>query len=165
MTVDGTGTATHGRTYTYVVDEATAGRLAAAALRARARTARFWLTCAGFPVGLLMIAAGTGTGSLAAGALAFALALPWLIRRGAVRQVRRVVPVGTRIETAFTDDALTVRMLTGSTTQQFRGLRDLRRHGSGVTFHVGGSRLTQVLPRECFPDEEIARALAAGATG
>jgi hypothetical protein len=108
---------------------------------------------------------GTVLGACVAGTfpVIFCLAASYIKTR---RSLTRVLPPGAVLQTGFGERALVTASPTGSSRLNYSALRSIVSRGPAVFLRINGSPVTNIFPRELFPDPEIHRVrLAIGRAG
>ena len=143
--------------HVFVADEATASGMARAVFRVQQTTKEFVFIYAAAPLAGVVGWLVTGFwGWLIAAPVGLAI-LPVATLRGLTKQFRSLIPSGTRLETEFRATTTTIRSPTATAAIVLTAMGELRPVGDFVVFHETNSRVYNALPRELFPDEELAR--------
>lgn len=149
------------RVRSLVVDQALHRTLAGALLRAQQGTVAFQLLCTAIVMGGVIGWVINDFWGMVVAIPAVLVVVPLVMRRGMRKQLSVRLPAGSRLETVFDDDSLTIRTPTTASTFTLSSMTGLRRIGEVVVFNQGGSRTLCALPVTLFPDEERARITAA----
>ena len=139
----------------FVADDATADRLARALLRVQGRRPLTVVV-----VVLLVLAVACAVRGLGAGAVVCALAavcLPAMLRFGARRQCRALVPPGTTFELELGPEHLVIRTQRSRAELPLASLRAVRVVDGFVFLRTSQVRGWQAVPQEVVPDAALER--------